>query len=237
MIDDIKEEFSPEDNPDLIHLQGLFPHLDKGDMESVSSKFVRRLVKNKEQIFDQDEPSDELFLILQGKVRIIRRGVDGQEATLASLKEGDFFGELSIFTGQPRSAAAVAAENGELMVLNREDFLLAIRSSPSMGLKIMEELSLRLLEADRTIASLLWDNAYQKILLGIERITQTEGVAKGHAMVIKRRVTHQEIADMAGVSRETASRIMSYLKKAGAVVPSGRNVIVRESAIPPAFSA
>jgi CRP-like cAMP-binding protein len=54
-------------------------------------------------------------------------------------------------------------------------------------------------------------------------------------MVIKRRVTHQEIADMAGVSRETASRIMSYLKKSGAVVPSGSNVIVRESAIPQAF--
>jgi CRP/FNR family transcriptional regulator/CRP/FNR family cyclic AMP-dependent transcriptional regulator len=235
MNDEKKEGFSAEDNPDLIHLQNLFPHLDQGDMEAFSSKFVRRQVKNKEQIFDQDEPSDELFLILQGKIRIIRRGVDGQEATLAILKEGDFFGELSIFTGQPRSAAAVAAEHGELMVLSRDDFLQAVRSSPSMGLKIMEELSLRLLEADRTIASLLWDNAYQKILLGLERLTQTEGIPKGHAMVIKRRVTHQEIADMAGVSRETASRIMSYLKKSGAVVPSGSNVIVRESAIPQAF--
>lgn len=219
----------------LIRKIDLFSPLGRDEMAALAPAFFRRDVRRGEEIFDQDDPSTELFLILSGRVRIVRKGEDGKEATLAILQQGDFFGEISIFTGEPRSAAARAAEETELLVLEREHFLKAINASPHIGLAIIEELSQRLLEADRTIASLLWDNAYRKIILTLKRLAQTEGVARGDATVVKRRVTHQEVADMAGTSRETASRILAFLKKSGAVVPSGRNVIIRETAIPPAF--
>lgn len=235
MTDDARKHPHPGGAPELIRQIKLFSHLDPADLKRLAPAFVHREVPAGEQIFDQDEPSNEVFLILAGRVRIVRRAEDGREATLAMLKKGDFFGEISIFTGEPRSAAAVAAEPVSLMSLARESFLGAILESPRVAVAIIEEMSRRLLEADRTIASLLWDNAYRKILLTIRRLAQTEGVARGDAVVIKRRVTHQEMADMAGTSRETASRILVFLKKAGGVVPSGRNLIIRESGIPSSF--
>jgi CRP-like cAMP-binding protein len=235
MSDTARKDLPAGGTPELIRQIRLFSHLDAADLRRLAPSFFRREVEAGEQVFDQDEPSEEVFLILSGRVRIVRRAEDGREVTLAILKKGDFFGEIAIFTGEPRSAAAVAAEPVLLLVLSRADFLRAILDSPKVGLAIIEEMSRRLLEADRTIASLLWDNAYRKILLTIRRLAQTEGVPRGDALVIKRRVTHQEMADMAGTSRETASRILVFLKKAGAVVPSGRNVIIRESALPPSF--
>lgn len=220
---------------DVIRKINLFSHLDEEDLQSIAPAFIRREVAGGEEIFDQDEPSSEIFLILKGRVRIVRKGEDGREVTLAVLKEGGFFGEISIFTGEPRTAAAIAAETTTVLFLRRESFIKAILSSPHIALKLLEEMSRRLLETDRTIASLLWDNAYQKILLNLKRLAQTEGTPRADAVVIKRKVTHQEIADMAGTSRETASRILAYLKKAGAVVPSGKNVIIRDSLIPSAF--
>jgi CRP/FNR family cyclic AMP-dependent transcriptional regulator len=219
----------------LIRKINLFSHLEGAELDSFAAAFVRREVRAGEEIFDQDDPSDELFLIIKGRVRIVRKGEDGREVTLAGLTEGGFFGEISIFTGEPRSAAAVAAEPSSLLVLAREPFLSVLAASPDISRKILVEMSRRLLEADRTIASLLWDNAYQKVLFTLKRLIQTEGVPRGDAVVIKRKVTHQEIADMAGTSRETASRILVYLKKHGAVVPSGKNVIVREWAVPAVF--
>ncbi len=217
---------------ELIRKINLFSHLDNEELKTIASAFVQREVRENEEIFDQDEPSGEVFLIADGRVRIVRRAEDGREVTLAILQEGGFFGEISVFTGAPRTAAAVAAAPTKLLVLSRENFVKNIKDSPETGIKIIEEMSRRLLEADKTIASLLWDNAYRKILLTLKRLAQSEGLARGDAFVVKRRVTHQEIADMAGTSRETASRILAMLKKAGAVVPSGRNIIIRESSIP-----
>lgn len=225
----------PEDPSQLIRKINLFSHLEAEDLRGMFKAFTRREVEAGEQVFDQDEPSADVFLIIEGRVRIVRKAEDGREVTLAMLREGDFFGEISIFTGAPRTAAAVAAERSVMLVAQREQFLKTIVAQPRVGLKIIEEMSRRLMEADRTIASLLWDNAYGKIVLTLKRLAQTEGLPRGDAMVIKRRITHQEIADMAGTSRETASRILAFLKKSGAAVPSGRNVIIRESAIPPSF--
>jgi CRP/FNR family cyclic AMP-dependent transcriptional regulator len=216
----------------LIRKIRLFSDLRDDDVTALAPSFTIRDVPKGGEIFDQDEPAQEIFLIIEGRVRIYRKAEDGREITLSFLQEGSFFGEISIFTGEPRSAAAAAAESTRLLVLTRADFVRTVLLFPHIGAKIIEALSRRLLEADRTIASLLWSNAYQKILLTLKRLAQTEGVARGDAVVIRRRVTHQEIADMAGTSRETASRILVQLKNVGAVVPSGRHVIIRESSFP-----
>lgn len=94
-----------------------------------------------EVIFHDGDPGGEMFIIVKGKVRVFKQISDGEEKTLRVMCQGDFFGELALIDGTPRSATAVCEEDSELLILDRPKFAYFIQQLPEFSINIMQKLS------------------------------------------------------------------------------------------------
>ncbi|HYP02523.1 MAG TPA: Crp/Fnr family transcriptional regulator, partial [Pyrinomonadaceae bacterium] len=102
-------------------------------------------------LFKLDDPGDALYLIEGGRVRIYIHDGEGEKLTLAELSDGDFFGEMAIIDGKPRSANAAVVEQATLAVLAREDFLRFVRENPDVALEMVSAISERLRRTDEML--------------------------------------------------------------------------------------
>ena len=178
-------------------------------------------------VCNQQEPGDALFIIARGSVRVVLYGESGKEITLSLLTPGDFFGEMSLLDGQPRSASVVTTEPALLVVLKREDFRQHLLQNPATALAVLEELSRRLRKADEIIGSLAMMDVYGRVARMLMELGEREGQQVEEGILIKRRPTQQEIASMVNTSRETVSRALNEFRKRGLLVLNGRRVLLR----------
>ncbi len=180
-------------------------------------------------ILSQQEEGDSLFIIMKGRVRIFLMAEDGREVILSILKPGDFFGEMALIDGKPRSASALALEPTDLLVLKRGDFVNEVKRVPEIALKIMTEMSGRLREADERIGSLSLLDVYGRVARVLLQLAKSEGKPCPEGILIESLPTHHEIASMVGSSRETVSRVLGGLSRRGYITIVGRRAILHES--------
>src|SRR3954463_161451 len=166
-------------------------------------------------IVSREEPGVSLFLIVKGKVKVVLYGPSGREVILSMLKDGEFFGEMSLLDGKPRSASVVCIADSEVLTLDRADFVRFVETKPSVALSILGEMSRRLREADQKIGSLALLDVYGRVARALLDLAKKEGEKTEAGVVVKERPTHQQLAGMVGTSRETVSRVMSELQRQG----------------------
>jgi CRP/FNR family cyclic AMP-dependent transcriptional regulator len=186
--------------------------------------------KKEAVILSREEPGMALFLIVKGKVKVVLYGPSGREVILSMLKDGDFFGEMSLLDGQPRSASVVAISDSEVLVLDRNDFVRFIETKPAVAISILAEMSRRLREADQKIGSLALLDVYGRVARALLDLARKEGEKSENGIVVKDRPTHQQLAGMVGTSRETVSRVMSELQRQGYLRTQGKRLILTGSA-------
>jgi CRP-like cAMP-binding protein len=145
---------------------------------------------------------------------------------LAMLNEGEFFGELALLDGESRSANVIALEETEVLTLNREDFLVVLQDYPQIAIQLLKEMAHRLRKSDRQIASLSLSDAEKRIALCIIRFADEQGVIKRGQVSIPRVPIQQDIANMAGTSRETVSRAINVLEKEHYIKRKGRELLI-----------
>ncbi|MSP63129.1 MAG: Crp/Fnr family transcriptional regulator [Myxococcales bacterium] len=174
----------------------------------------------------ESDPGDAMFLIHQGKARVTLLGENGRELILSQLGPGDFFGEMSLLDGRPRSANVVAEEDMTLLVLTRDAFAEHLRAHPQTALNLLAELSLRLRRADETIADLALHDVHQRLVRTLERLAREDGEEQEGGLLLRRRPTQQDLANMVGSCRETISRTFTSLIKQGLMVPRGRSLLL-----------
>ncbi len=184
-------------------------------------------------LLEDDSSNQSFFLISKGTVKVILTAEDGREAILASLGEGDFFGEMSLLDGEPRSATVRSVGASRLLVIHREDFLKCIRKHPDLALALMIHMSRRLRNSNRQVSSLALMRVCGRVattLLSImeERGTRTKTQEGKRIVIIHNRPTHQTIADMSGTTRETVTRVFKLLGSKGTISTSGRDLIILE---------
>ncbi len=213
---------------ELIKKIAIFSDLSEPDVDRLSALLQEVLYSKDEIILHKEDPGDSLFIIRQGRVKVVLYGDDGREVILSILKEGDFFGEMSLLDGEPRSASVVSMEEADLYILKRDDFLQTLMERPGMALRILVELSRRLRVADEKIGSLALLDVYGRIAGALLQIARTEGKVDGDRIIIDERPTQQDIASMAGASRETVSRVLNDLVKSGLISMEGKKVIINK---------
>lgn len=194
----------------------LFSDLTDREADTVLELMRERTVSRGATVFHQHDSGGGLYLILSGAVKISRTGRDGRDVTVAVLSAGNFFGEMSLLDGQPRSASATALEPTRLLVLDREHFQRHVLAQPRIVAKLLRELSKRLRGADQAIENLALGSVHDRLfhLLGhLARRSPT----KGGAAVIERCPTHQELAEMVGSSRETVTRTLAGMERAALI--------------------
>jgi len=174
----------------------------------------------------QDEPGDALFVIGQGRVKVALFGENGRELTLSILQPGDFFGEMSLIDSRPRSANVVALDDTTVLALTRDGFRAHLAAHPQTALNIMAELTVRLRRADETIAQLALHDVESRLSRTLFRLAREDGEVSDGALILKKRPTQQDLANMVGSCRETISRTFTSMIKRGLLVPKGRALVL-----------
>ena len=177
-------------------------------------------------IVAQDEPGDAMYLIAQGRCKVALFGENGRELTLSQLGPGDFFGEMSMIDGRARSANVVALDDCTVLMLTREGFSQHLKAHPQTALNVMSELTTRLRRADETIANLALHDVESRLTRTLERLAREDGEQTESGLLLRRRPTQQDLANMVGSCRETISRTFTSMVKRGLLVPRGRALVL-----------
>jgi CRP/FNR family cyclic AMP-dependent transcriptional regulator len=177
-------------------------------------------------IVGQDDHGDGLYIIEAGRVKVVLYGDSGREMILTIFRPGDFFGEMSLLDGQPRSANVIALEDSRVLMLSREDFVRHLERSPGTALNILAEMSLRLRRADEIIGDLALLDVYGRLARVLIGLARREGTPSDEGVLIRERPTQQDLASMIGTSRETVSRVLSEFQRRGFVSMQGKSLLL-----------
>jgi len=211
-------------NIELLKTVSLFWDLDTTELGYISDKMVSKKFENGNLIFLEESEGKNLFFVIEGSVKVTRLSKDGREVILAMLNAGDFFGEMSLLDGEARSANVIALEKTEVLSLNRDDFLVVLHDYPKIAIQLLKEMTSRLRKSDRQIVSLSLSDAEKRIALCIVRFADEQGLIKNGQVTIPKIPIQQDIANMAGTSRETVSRAMSLLTEEKYIERNGKEL-------------
>ncbi len=204
----------------------LFSELTENELIEINKLAVKQYYKKDNMILIEEEIGSTMFIILDGRVKISRISEEGREVILSILSEGDFFGEMSILDGQNRSANVVTLDDSKIMIVRREDFLQMLHDYPQIAINLLKELAHRLRRSDAQIKSLSLQNATGKVASTLLRIADDSGKIHLGQVEIPRLPPQQDLANMAGTSRETISRVLKALAKEGYLKKEGSRLII-----------
>ena len=204
----------------------IFTDLTDSDLTKIASKMVPRVYEKGQMILLEESMGETFFIITQGAVKVTRLSADGREVILAILGESDFFGEMSLLDGEGRSANIVANEDAKVLTLSRNDFLDCLESYPKIAIALLEELATRLRKSDQQIESLSLSDSEHRIGITLIRLAAELGTIKQGHVTVKNLPYQQDIANMAGTSRETVSRTLKLLEDKKLVRRENRNLTI-----------
>jgi CRP/FNR family cyclic AMP-dependent transcriptional regulator len=209
----------------------LFAALPISAIEDLTARVVVRRIAVGSAVLSQGEPGDAMFVIMTGRVKVVIFGESGREVTLSILRPGDSFGEMSLFDQAPRSANCLAIEPTTLLALSRDDLFRHITSHPRTATNLLGEMARRLRRADETIAQLALCDVNERLIHRLVGLAREEGAQSPDGLVVRRRPTQQELANMIGSCRETISRAFNQLARDGLIIPRGRSLVVTPALI------
>jgi len=211
---------------DLVRAVPIFGDLDDAEIKKIADIGINRKFTKNGIVFLEDEEGAALFIIISGKVKIVRTDDEGGEVILSILGEGDFFGEMAILDGLPRSATVVSIDNSELFMIHRRDFLQVIEKSPQVAVSLLRELTRRLRKADEQIKSLSLKDAVGRVANVILQLADDSGKIKKGQVIIPDFPLQQDLANMAGTSRETISRTIHQFIREGLLEQRGNSLVI-----------
>lgn len=213
-----------EETADLLASLEAFSVLEDRELEQMAQVAVPRTFDRGEVIFREGDSGEALYVVRTGSVSIQREHGDGRTLALAELRTGSMFGELAAFGGEVRSATAEALEETALVAILGPDMQRVLRNNPDIALKLLAGLAERV----RRLNDRLLAQSFQTVpgrvagaLLLQTMARQEEGAGATDVLV---RATQAEIAQLAGTSRESASRFLATLEREG-VVELGRGKV------------
>jgi len=212
---------------DLLRQVPLFSELDEPELERVAQVAVARSFPADTRVFHEGDPGNACYIISRGACRVTREHSDGRAITLASLGPGAIFGELAMFDGETRSASVETTEDTELLALPANDVRGLIRQHPEMGEKLVVALTRRLRAANERITRQSFQTVPSRVAGVLNQLLAEEG-ATNQVTGVTIRLRQSDLAQLAGTSRESVSRFLATLERAGIVRVGRARVTVVE---------
>ena len=204
----------------------IFQEIDQNSLIEVSKITTERSYPKGSMIILEEEYGDKLFIIQSGTVKITRVNDEGKEVILALLGSSEIFGEMAILDGESRSANVLAQEACSLFVISREDFINILKKNFKISFALMSELAKKLRKSDLQIEALSLSDAEHRIGVSILNLAEDMGVIRNGKVTIQNLPFQQDIANMAGTSRETVSRVMKTFEDRNLILKEGHTVII-----------
>jgi CRP/FNR family transcriptional regulator len=197
-----------------------FARLDRAELERVADVAVPRRYRAGEAIFREGDLGDTCYVLTSGAARVTRTHSDGRTVVLAQLRPPAMLGEMAMFGSAPRSATVEAVEATGALAILAGDMRRLLMSRPMLAMAMLDELAERVRKADDQVSQRSFRNVPGRIA---EALLVQVGETEDEALV---ELTHAALADMAGTSRETVSRFLAQLEKAGVLSCGRRQVTV-----------
>ena len=198
------------------------------DFESAGIRVAERRIKAKDTIFTPGDPDDQLFFVLEGRIRLYKIYGDYKEATLALLKEGGVFGKLSLVEGRWQDVFAEAVTDSRVAAVQKSTITEVMKRNPEFALKLFSSFSERLRQSDEVIESLLHREVSTRLATLLLNLGDRFGEHDGVGTMVDVRLTHQELANMIASTREAVSKVMSELQREGAIEVKNRKIILKD---------
>jgi CRP/FNR family transcriptional regulator, cyclic AMP receptor protein len=219
-----------EEDPDsavaLLGRVPLFSELSSEDVERISRVAVPRSYPKGVRVFHEGDRSDACYIVRSGDLRVTREHPDGRAIALATLGPGDIFGELAMLDGEARSASVEALSDCELLALPASDVRQLLRGSSEITVKLVIALTRRLREANERISRQSFQTVPSRVAGVLSQLIAEEAPLEGRDGVTVR-MTQADLAQLAGTSRESVSRFLAVLERAGVVrVGRGRVTVL-----------
>jgi CRP/FNR family cyclic AMP-dependent transcriptional regulator len=222
---------SGEETARLLSRVSLFRELSERELAELAQVAVPRRWLAGESVFREGDPGDTCYVVRTGAVRVTRRHSDGRQITLAELREGDLFGELAMFgDGETRSATVEAIEDTDGVALLAGDLRRTMLSHPSIAVAMLAGLAERIRQVNERLSRQTFqtvDGRVASALLGQVEALVDGGDADGAREVLIR-ATQAQIAQLSGSSRESASRFLAKLERAGVITTGRGKILVHE---------
>ena len=187
----------------------IFRDFSDGEAAAVCSTVTDQQYARHEFIVRENDPGDRFFFIANGSVAVCRTLGDGRETILSILKEGEFFGEMSMFDSSLRSASIKTLTDVEVGSISRDDFLDMLDRNPRVGRLLARALSERLRAANTLVATTAAQDARSRVAALLINLCERFGEPAENGIRITLRLTHEEMAHMIGTSRETVNRTLN----------------------------
>ncbi len=205
----------------------VFEQLAPEDLGRVAGVAVPRRFAAHEVVFREGDDSDTCYIVRDGHARAVREHGDGRQITLAQFGPGDFFGELALFDTERRSATVEAVDDLEAVAVLGADMRALMRRHPDIALQLLAALGRRMREANERLARQSFQTVQSRVatvladMVDAARSEARDGTG-GDVLVVS---TQAELAQLAGSSRESASRFLAVLERAG-IITQGRGKLV-----------
>jgi len=211
----------------MVRGKSLLPRLDEKTLRFLETVAIEKRFPKNTIIFSKGDESDSVYLVRRGRVKVLIEDEQGKEIVLSTMGPGEYFGEMAAVDGSPRSATVMTREQTELLMIHRNDFRNLLSSHPDMVFNLLKVLVDRIRKADEKIERLAFMNVRSRVLALLMGLAEPQG----QKWVVKDKLTHQEIGNTIGCSREMVSRVMKEMLNEGTLSMEKNRIVIIAKAV------
>ncbi len=208
----------------------VFSALAGEELQRVAEVAVPRRFEAGEAVFREGDASDTCYIVRAGRARAVREHADGRSITLANFGPGDIFGELAMFDDERRSATVETLEGTEAIAILGGDMRRLLREHPDIAVKLLQALGRRLRESNERLARQSFQTVQSRVAGVVSQLVaaaRAQGAQDDDVLIT---ATQADLAQLAGSSRESASRFLAVLERAGIITQGRGKLIVHDAA-------
>lgn len=203
-----------------------FSELPHEEVAELASLLVLRRFGHGQVIFHHGDPGGLLYIISRGKVKISYATQDGQEALLAILGAGDFFGELALLDDSPRSATAEALESTESLTLHREDFRTYLGKNPDFTMHVLQTMAKHIRRLNSQLSDIFFLDLPGRLARTLLRLADEHGKEVDDCILIDLILTQTDLAEMTGATRVSINKTLGRFRRSGWVKFESRRLLI-----------
>ncbi len=211
-------------NIELIKQIPIFADLEESDLTTLSASTRLMSLKPGQTLFHKGDEGTALYIVRRGTIKIVLPSRIGDEIIVTILPEGEFFGEMSLLDGEPRSADAIAIDASEVLVLRRTDFLHFLQSNINAIKAILSLLSKRLRSTDEMLEDTCFLNISIRLAKKLVELAISHGRKAEDGIHIDLPLTQKELGDMVGATRESINKELRTLKEKQIIQMTGNHI-------------
>ncbi|MDE3041711.1 MAG: Crp/Fnr family transcriptional regulator [Nitrospirota bacterium] len=204
----------------------LFHGLTPTEMREMEQITRMEEIKKRQPLYLPGDPSSCVYLLKRGRVKIANTSASGKEVTFDILEAGEIFGELDVLEDSPRTTSAEALDDALICVIRREDFDRYLAMHPNVTVKLTKLIGLRLRKIQSRVEDLIFRDVPARLAHLLVELSKSEGVKESQGIRLRAKLTHQEMANLIGCSRETVSTTLGQFRDNGLIQMDGRTITI-----------